>query len=345
MSEQYQQQARTQFQGNSSVQAKMLPVLSPMRAKDVKPVECDMLVRAMNRTDRIYFAVHLALTLLVCIRQGHVPHWPWYSAWNLCAIAGILFLAHKHGDGEMWEFSHDWLPAIFFITVFEEVSFLSLAIRSGWQNRYLLAFETLLFRTSPMAWMHSQAQNWVIELLEFGYFAFYPLYPIVGGLLWTRRREPLFTGAFRNLTDSLSVGYGICYSVYLLFPTRSPANVAGVQQVGSTHGGVFQRLVRMIQDHAGVHGNAFPSAHIMLAFVVLMFAYRYLPRAAPWLLAPVLLMCVGAVYDGYHYSSDVVAGAALGIMLGGIFAWGTAKREDRSAVNGESAAATRFERK
>jgi membrane-associated phospholipid phosphatase len=297
----------------------------------------------MNRTDRIYFAVHLALMLLVCIRQGHVPHWPWYGAWNLCAIAGILFLAHKRSDGEMWEFSHDWLPAIFFITVFEEVSFLSLAIRGGWQNHYILAFEALLFRTSPMAWMHSHAQNWVIEFLELGYFAFYPLYPVVGGLLWAWRRRPPFISGFRKLTDSLSVGYVICYSVYLLFPTRSPANAAGVQQIGSTHGGVFERLVRMIQDHAGVHGNAFPSAHIMLAVVVVMFAYRYLPRAAPWLLVPVLLMCVGAAYDGYHYSSDVIAGAVIGIVLGRMFAWSTAKPEGRGSVNTESAPAAHLE--
>jgi membrane-associated phospholipid phosphatase len=89
-----------------------------------------------------------------------------------------------------------------------------------------------------------------------------------------------------------------------------------VQQIGSSHGGIFQHLVRMIQNHAGVHGNAFPSAHIMLAFVVVMFSYRYFPRVAPWLLLPILLMCVGAVYDGYHYASDVIAGALLGIALG-----------------------------
>jgi membrane-associated phospholipid phosphatase len=54
----------------------------------------------------------------------------------------------------------------------------------------------------------------------------------------------------------------------------------------------------------------------MLAFVVLVFAYRFLSRLAPWLLFPILLMCVGAVYDGYHYASDVMVGALLGIVVG-----------------------------
>ncbi len=273
----------------------------------------------MNLTDRIYVAVHIALTVLVCSRYHRVEHWTWYVAWNLCALAVILVLARKRRDPAGWEFVHDWLPAVFFVTVFEEVSYLSLSLRGGWQNVHVIAFESLWFAVPPTLWMHRQAAPWLDQFLEFGYFAFYLLYPVVGGLFWIWRERPPFANAFRRLTDALSVGYLICYATYLLFPTRSPANTQGVQQFGGATGGLFQSLVGLVQNHAGVHGNAFPSAHILLVFVVLVFAYRFLPRLAPWLLFPVLLMCVGAVYDGYHYATDVVAGALLGIVLGLMF--------------------------
>lgn len=272
----------------------------------------------MNLSDRFYLAVHLVLALIVCARHDHVRHWPAYLLCDLISIAVILLLASKQDTRSGWQFAHDWLPAIFFITVFEQVSFLSLALRGEWQNSFVIALESRIFYVVPMQWLHDRASNWVIELLEFGYFAFYPLYPVVGGMFWAWRQRLPFRGAFRRLTDTLSVGYAICYTTYLLFPTQSPANRVGVQQIGSTHGGIFERAVRDIQNHAGVHGNAFPSAHIMLAFVVLMFAYRYLPRLAPWLLFPILLMCVGAVYDGYHYTTDVAAGAMIGIVIGAI---------------------------
>jgi membrane-associated phospholipid phosphatase len=55
----------------------------------------------------------------------------------------------------------------------------------------------------------------------------------------------------------------------------------------------------------------------MLAVVVLVFARRYFPRTAAWILVCVLLMCAGAVYDGYHYPLDVIVGAAMGL-VGGI---------------------------
>jgi membrane-associated phospholipid phosphatase len=264
--------------------------------------------------------VHVALTGLVCARYQRVEHWPLYVAWNVCAIAVILLLARKQGESAGWEFAHDWLPALLFITVFEEVSYLSLSLRGEWQSAHIVAFESLLFAVPPAIWMHQRAAAWLVQFLEFGYFAFYSLYPVVGGLLWAWRERQPFTHAFRRLNDALSVGYLICYATYLLFPTRSPANSAGVQQFGGGQGGPFQALVQLIQNHAGVHGNAFPSAHIMLAFVVLIFAYRFLPRLAPWLLFPIVLMCFGAVYDGYHYASDVIAGAALGIIVGLTFA-------------------------
>ena len=273
----------------------------------------------MNLTDRIYVAVHVALMALVCVQHSRVEHWGGYVLWNLGAIAAIVILARKQAESRAWTFAHDWLPVLLFLTVFEEVSFLSLAIRGGWQNQPVIAFESRLFPVPPMEWMHLRAKDWLVEFLEFGYFGFYPLYPVVGGIFWAWRERPPFAGAFRRLTDALSVGYVICYATYLLFPTRSPANLAGVQQIGSAHPGLFQHLVRGIQNNAGVHGNAFPSAHIMLAFVVLTFAYRYLPKVAPWLLFPILLMCVAAVYDGYHYASDVVGGAIVGMVVALIF--------------------------
>ena len=274
----------------------------------------------MNLTDRIYVTVHVLLTILVCARYEVVPHWPRYLAWNVLAIAAILLLAHKKSDGIVWEFAHDWLPAIFFITVFEEVSFLSLTLRGAWQNPILIAWESSLFRVSQGEWLRRYSSPWFSELLEFGYLSFYPFYPAVGGVLWAWRGRPRFAGAFRRMTDALSVGYVICYTTYLLFPTRSPSHDMGIETVASTpSGGLFHILVRLMQGNAGVHGNAFPSVHIMLAVAVLIFAWRYFPRAAPWILICVLLMCAGAVYDGYHYALDVAAGAVVGLVGGGLF--------------------------
>ena len=272
----------------------------------------------MNLTDRIYLAVHLALTVLVLARHDHVSHWPKYVAWNVVAMTAIWLLARKQRDGVGWEFAHDWLPAaVFFTSVFEEVSFLSLALVPHWQSWRIAAFEAALFGGPPVLWLRHHVPAWSVELLEFGYFAFYPMYPIVGLIFWTRRKLPEYQLAFRRMTDAAAVGYVVCYATYLLWPTQSPCHAGGIA-APEAHG-LFRWLVGLVQGNAGVHGNAFPSSHIMLAFVVLVFARCYLPRWAPWLLLIDLLMCLGAVYDGYHYASDAVAGAVLGAAVAGMF--------------------------
>ena len=274
----------------------------------------------MNLASRVYLAVHVALTVLLWVRHSQVANWPSYAAWNVAAIVAILLLARKRDDGAWWEFACNWLPALFFLTVFEQVSFLALSLRGAWQNEYLVAWESALFAVPPAEWLRHYSNPWFSELLEFGYFTFFPLYPVIAGVFWVRRRRPEFAGSFRHLTDSLSVGYVICYAAYLLFPTRSPAHHAGVESTTLPQsGGPFHLLVRMVQGHAGVHGNAFPSAHIMLASVTLVFCLRYLPRFAPWLLICLVLMGFGAVYDGYHYALDVLAGGLLGIGVGAAF--------------------------
>jgi membrane-associated phospholipid phosphatase len=275
----------------------------------------------MNLTDRIYLAVHMALTVLVCARSSQVAHWPWYVSWNVVAMAAIVVLTRKRAEGPYWEFAHDWLPGLFFITVFEEVSFLSLGLRGAWQNGSLVAWEAALFAAPPAEWLRRYSSWWWRELLEFGYFSFYPLYPAVAGVLWAWRRRARYAGAFRRMTDGLSVGYAVCYATYLLFPTRSPSHNVGqaAAALPAQSSGPFHHLVSFIQNTAGVHGNAFPSGHIMLGFAVLVFVVRYFPWLAPWLLLCNLLMCAGAVYDGYHYAIDVAAGAVLGVAVGAAF--------------------------
>lgn len=276
------------------------------------------LIAGINLTDRIYFAVHLALTLLVLARYDRVPHWPLYVVWNISAMLAIVLLAHKQRDGAPWEFAHDWLPAVvFFTAVFEEASFLSLALIPGWQNSHIANFEAALFGISPAVWLRQHIPSWSLEFLEFGYFSFYLMYPIVGLILWARRKHPGYSLAFRRMTDALAVGFLICYATYILWPTQSPLHAMGLS--GYSGHGPFHWMVGVIQGSARVHGNAFPSGHIMLAFAILVFVWRYLPRAAPWLLLLDLLMCLGAVYDGYHYASDALAGALIGVSVAFIF--------------------------
>jgi membrane-associated phospholipid phosphatase len=61
--------------------------------------------------------------------------------------------------------------------------------------------------------------------------------------------------------------------------------------------------------------DAFPSGHATgTAALLLPWALRF-PKVRPWLLCWLVLICLGRVVLEYHWLSDVVAGASVGLLL------------------------------
>jgi undecaprenyl-diphosphatase len=63
---------------------------------------------------------------------------------------------------------------------------------------------------------------------------------------------------------------------------------------------------------------SFPSAHATSSVAAATALGRVEPRARPYLLAIAAAICIGRPYLGMHYPSDVLAGAALGLCIGGL---------------------------
>jgi membrane-associated phospholipid phosphatase len=75
-------------------------------------------------------------------------------------------------------------------------------------------------------------------------------------------------------------------------------------------------------------GNSFPSGHAIIAFGIATLLTPYLGRwwrVAVWALA--VLNSVARVYLGAHNPLDVVCGAGVGLVLGGVLTWIVGVRE------------------
>ena len=78
---------------------------------------------------------------------------------------------------------------------------------------------------------------------------------------------------------------------------------------------VFEHLAANANFWQAGPFDAFPSGHAAgAAGLLLPWALRF-PRARPWLLAWLGLVCLGRVVLEFHWLSDVVAGAAIGLVL------------------------------
>lgn len=75
----------------------------------------------------------------------------------------------------------------------------------------------------------------------------------------------------------------------------------------------------ILRGRAAAHGLSFPSGHAMVIFAIATLVSPYLTgwwKALPWALA--VAVCLSRLYLGAHFPLDVVAGAGLGVVIGGV---------------------------
>jgi membrane-associated phospholipid phosphatase len=260
--------------------------------------------RRANFTDRLYLGYFVGLGVLILLLRHRVPGWPAFLQLHLVFIALVSALVV---GARRFPTAHAWYPLVMPVVTFTEVAQLNFLLVDRWRDPYLLAFESRIFPEPPTVWLSRFASPLVTEILEFGYFSYFFILIGVAGVLYRRVDKAPFFGVMAATV----LGYMLCYVVFVTFPTEGPAHTLRHLHTVPLPGGPIHGLVMFVQ-RAGVHGNAFPSAHVAGAVVPLIFAFRYLPRLAVWLTPVFVLLCIGAVYDRYHYASDVIAGIPVG---------------------------------
>jgi membrane-associated phospholipid phosphatase len=262
-----------------------------------------------NRSTRLFARLNLVdrLYLFYLTAVAGLAIWSSHSALRItfahCAIATlIVLLAMNAHRSKVIRFLHDWYPLAMFIFSFEEMARFSLLLVPHWQDSRIVAVEQRVFSTSPNLWA-KHGTHLLSEIMDLGYFSYYPLFPVVAGCLYARTdKRP-----FHQLVLAAVWMYLISFCVYLAFPLEGPRRaLPGFHS--PPPGWLFSALVRTIQSGAGVDGNALPSSHVALALLCAFSAQRWLPRLAPFVWTSLCLICLGAVYGGYHYLSDVLAG-------------------------------------
>ena len=118
--------------------------------------------------------------------------------------------------------------------------------------------------------------------------------------------------------------------------------LANVAKVVADRPRPYEVMADAVLRQQPAHGNSFPSSHtaVTLAIAIVLVPFLARPLAAAGIAYAVLVGC-SRVYLGVHYPLDVLAGAGIGMAVGGVtlLALRTLFRRAGRAANGHNAEA------
>jgi membrane-associated phospholipid phosphatase len=269
-------------------------------------------------TDRL-LAAYAALGGAALLFPHRPAEWLWLAVLHVVAImAGLGLPAMAHGwsafsarfPGTAARIS-DLYPLVLIPFLYAELPFLN---QSVWDGRYfdevILRFEQGLFGTQPSrAWAAAMPVLPVSELLHAFYLSYYLIIflpPIV--ILASAGRL-----AFREAVFALMLTFVAHYVFFIYLPVQGPRYIFPAPGGVIADGAIYQLTHALLQAGSS-RGAAFPSSHVGVAVAQVIICWRHVPRFAPVIAVMAAGLACGAVYGGFHYAIDAIAGAGLGAL-------------------------------
>ena len=258
---------------------------------------------------------YLALTGgLILIFHKNVVRWYLYLLTRALWIAGIISLTFVTEQMPFpLQFLRDWYPLSTIAIFYVEMGKLTQMVFQQYFDETVIRWEKRVFKGMPSLELSDRFPSIILsEILHLCYFSYYVIAVFLAAWLYFGGRIIPFqeTVFAETLTFNLSL---LCYP---FLPATGPRYLFEKIQ-GKLSNGFFFRLTHSIVSRGSSKGTAFPSSHVSLSVIVLLYALRYDSTAFLILLPMCIGLALGTVYGRFHYVIDVLVGAVLaGIVFG-----------------------------
>jgi membrane-associated phospholipid phosphatase len=228
----------------------------------------------------------------------------WVIALHGVAMASTLWLARRTSATT----SAALIASLVAIPLlYLEIPHLVQAWGSGYHDATVSGWEHALTGGDPSGtWAGALPWIWFSEAVHLAYASYWLLLFLPPGLLMLARRNEAATTTVLGL---LLAG-GACFLAFVFFPVQGPRYFGPPEGIP---GGPVRSLVLSILEKGSSRGAAFPSAHMAFMTAQTAMAFRLQPRMGWLLLVATAGVGAGAVYGGFHYAVDILAGTAVGL--------------------------------
>ena len=265
-----------------------------------------------------------ALTLKVL--GGYVALVTLLNAWRLVGGSGSTALlvaqvvvlaatfASLRAPGGFWGGIGDWLPLIVLPLLYWELPWATFGGGGRLFDPMVQRWDLAIFGSEPARTLAGALPSRSLsEVLHLAYLLYYviiylpPAVLYVSGAERSEGKRPFYAMMF-----ALTVTVVISFAAFSVFPVEGPRFAWGAPP--GVPSGPIRMLTLLVLEHGSARGTAFPSSHVAIALAQALSSLRWRRSFGIWVAITTVLLAVGAVYGGFHYASDVLAGTAVGLV-------------------------------
>ena len=171
----------------------------------------------------------------------------------------------------------------------------------------LIRADEALFGGHASVWMQRFITPAVSDAMSLCYFLHLIVPPLVLVVAALRAPRSLFVEAVEAFVVISVIGV----TLYVAFPAIGPLHTLSHLYTRDLSGGLITEANRAVIDATRVPRDAFPSLHVGISALMLVYAWRT-SRTFAVVIAPFVVgNWISTIYLRYHYLVDVVAGFAL----------------------------------
>ena len=276
----------------------MAEVLNPPASRRPWPVDWVVLP---------YFAIMAMANLWFWDRM---PGGGSLAAVDALAILVAVLAIRKPGKAS-WIFRH-WYPLPYVAWCYREMALLIPAVRGRDVDAELARLDFRIWGANPSVWLERLATPILTEYLQIVYSLFVPAVLFIAYLLWRQRRY----ADFRFYAFLIALGFLVSYVGYVLVPARGPRFLLRHLQTMDLRGLWVTRTLQATLDRLESKAwDCFPSGHTELTILAWWGSGRISNRLSGLYFVYTLSIISATVYLRYHYTIDIVAGAAVAGLL------------------------------
>lgn len=256
--------------------------------------------------------VYLSLSLLGCFFMNLSSlEWTNILINRGLFVAFLLFIIwfQKHFDGALFQLvslvlAYSLLGRLYTETAWFNTLFFPKqdALVSSWEQR--------LFGQQLAISFSEKCPNFIFsELMFLGYFSYYliPFFIII--MLRTQ------VAKIRDFGNYLILSFIIYYLIFILFPVEGPQFYYPCPFNQIQAQGIFGYLVKLVQQVGEAPTAAFPSSHVGISVIILLWLKDNYSSIIKYILPFSLLLLFATVYIKAHYAVDVIAGLVSGVLI------------------------------